>query len=97
MKALCLLLMTFALTVTPVGSRAQESTEAPSNPYSDEVQNTPPSNNPAQTKLPTPRSETHFVIPGRFAGGLQEVLFFSPYLVGQGKMTSSGLLPLLIP
>ncbi len=32
MKALPLLLMTFALAVTPVGSLAQESTEAPSNP-----------------------------------------------------------------
>ncbi len=55
MKALPLFLMTFALAVTPVGSLAQESTEVPSNPPSEEAQNTttaPPPATPAQTPAP---------------------------------------------
>jgi phosphate-selective porin OprO and OprP len=70
MKALPLLLMTFALAVTQVGSLAQESTEAPSNPPTEEAQNTTqapppatppqapaPNSTPAQTQGPPPNIE----------------------------------------
>jgi hypothetical protein len=51
-----LLLAMIALTVTPVGSLAQEPTEAPSNPFTDEAQNAtkaPPLQPPAPA-APTP-------------------------------------------
>jgi phosphate-selective porin OprO and OprP len=52
MNALLLLLVVFVLAVTPVGSLAQEATEAPSKPASEEIQNTPPPTPPAQTPAP---------------------------------------------
>lgn len=55
--------MTFALAVTPVGSLAQESTYAPSNPPSEEAQNTTKTtpSTPAQTQTPnpTPATQSH--------------------------------------
>ncbi len=60
MKALPLLLMTFALAVTQV-LFAQEPTEATSNPPSEEAQNTPaqaPASTTAQPQAPPPNLET---------------------------------------
>ncbi len=52
MNALSLLLVMVTLAVMPMGSLAQEPTEAPSDTPSEEAQNKPPSTTPAQATTP---------------------------------------------